>query len=96
MHAGRGLSDLLWPIRDDFDVQAARSRGAAGNCHDGPADMARSDVGDRATLNRCSQVPLFVVGSSTSRSQSPTMLMDNVVKKIVHPGTPAIHHAFRR
>lgn len=46
--------------------------------------------------NRGRQVPLFVVGSSTSRSQSPMMLMDSVVKNIAHPGTPAIHHAFRR
>ena len=55
-----------------------------------------SGIGTCVIVNRWCQVPLFVVGSSTSRSQSPTMLMDSVVKKIVHPGTPAIHHAFSR
>ena len=42
------------------------------------------------------QVLPVVVGSRTSRNQSPTMLMDRVVKNIAHPGTPAIHHALRR
>ena len=62
-----------------------------------PARRPRKDLHRHLHIvNRGSQVPLFVVGSRTSRSQSPMMLMDNVVKNIAHPGTPAIHHAFRR
>ena len=48
------------------------------------------------TPDSADQAVLRVVGSSTSRSQSPTTLMDRVVRKIANPGIPAIHHAFRR
>ena len=37
-----------------------------------------------------------IVGSSRSRSQSPTMLIDKVVKKIAIPGNTAIHQATAR